>query len=116
MEALFYGYHVGDMLHYDPPARRNRLQRLRVAGSGRTRGWSKTTRVYLTLYGPAATVHYLEQPKTTPAPLTPQENKPETQKCRRRRGNALRRFLVTSAMIGCNYAPDFDGANPHGVH
>ena len=72
MGALFYSYHVGDMLPYDSLARRNRLQRLRVTGSGRTRGWSKTTRVYLTLYGPAATVHYLEQPKTAPAHLTPQ--------------------------------------------
>ena len=116
MEALFYSYHVGDMLPYDPPARRNQLQWLRVTGSGRTRGWFLTTRVYRTLYGPAATVHYMEQPKTTPDPLAPQETGPETRKCRRRRGNALRRFLVTSAMIGCSYAPDFDGANPHGVH
>ena len=116
MGALFYSYHVGNMLPYDPPARRNQLQQLRVTGSGRTRGWFLTTRVYLTLYGSAATAHYLEQPKNTPAPLTPQETKPETQKCRWRRQAALRRFLVTPAMIGCNYAPDFDGANPHGVH
>jgi hypothetical protein len=34
----------------------------------------------------------------------------------RRCQNALRRFLVTSAMIGRIFAPDFDGAKPQGVH
>jgi hypothetical protein len=61
-------------------------------------------------------VYYLERTKATPTPLTLQETYDKTQKHRQRRQNALRRFLVMSAMIGCKYAPDFDGANPQGVY
>ena len=40
----------------------------------------------------------------------------KTQQRRRRRQKALRRFLAMSAMIGREYAPDFNGADPQGVH
>ena len=52
------------------------------------------------------------RPQTPPAL---QETSAKTQKRRRRRHNALRRFLAMPAMIRCNYAPDFNGANPQGV-
>jgi len=42
--------------------------------SARTRGWSKTTHVYLTLQDPPSTPHHLEQIKTTPNPPTPQKS------------------------------------------
>ena len=83
--------------------------------SARTRGWSKTTHVYLTLQDPPSTPHHLEQIKTTPNPPTPQKSGKKTRKCRRRCQKALRRFLVMSATIGRNSAPDFDGADPQGV-
>jgi hypothetical protein len=84
--------------------------------SARTRGWSKTTRVYLAFQDPLSTPHHLEHIKTTPNPPTPQKSGQKTRKRRRRRQKALRRFLVMSATIGRNSAPDFDGAHPQGVH
>jgi hypothetical protein len=60
--------------------------------------------------------HHLERTNTTSTPPLPWDSNEKTQKCRWRRQNALRRFLVTSAMIGHKYAPDFDGVHPQGVH
>ena len=45
----------------------------------------------------------------------PQKTGAKTQKHHQHCQNALRRFLVMSAMIGRNYAPDFDGAYPQGA-
>jgi hypothetical protein len=53
--------------------------------------------------------------KTTPTPLTPQETEPKIQKRRRRRQNALRRFLATLAMDWARLCADFDGAHPQAV-
>jgi len=50
---------------------------------------------------PPATAPCLERTKTTPMPPAPQESDKKTQKPRRRRQNALRRFLATSATIVC---------------
>ena len=52
-----------------------------------------------------------DNPKTTTAAGNPPKN---TKRCQRRQ-NAPRRFLTTSATIGCKYAPYFDSANPQGV-
>ena len=72
--------------------------------------------MYLVFKAPPATVQWLEWMNTTLNPPVPQKTGGKMQKRRRRRQNALRRFLAMSAMIGRNYAPDFDSANPQGVH
>jgi len=51
----------------------------------------------------------------TPNPPTLQETDTKMQKCRRRRHNALWRFLAMPAMIRRILAPDFNGAHPQGV-
>jgi hypothetical protein len=83
--------------------------------SARTCGWFLTTRVYLALQDLPTPAQWLERTNTTPNPPAPQKSGTKTQKRRRRHQNALRRFLATLAMIGRDYAPDFDGANPQGV-
>jgi len=50
---------------------------------------------------PPATAPCLERTKTTPMPPAPQESDKKTQKPRRHRQNALRRFLATLATIVC---------------
>ena len=50
--------------------------------------------------------------KQHPNTLLPQKSIEKMQKHCRHCQNALRRFLAMSAMIGCNYAPDSDGAHP----
>ena len=49
------------------------------------------------------------------APYAPRIRR-KKQKRRRRRQAALRHFLAMSVMIRRNYAPDFNGADPQGVH
>jgi hypothetical protein len=57
----------------------------------------------------------MEQLEGVSVPPLPSIIWKKTPKPRRRRQAALRRFLVTSAMIGCKYAPDLDGPHPQGV-
>ena len=83
--------------------------------SAKTPGGQKPPACFLSFRGPPATAQSLEQTKATHYPPTPQRTDEKMQKHRRRRGNALRRFLAMSATIGRNYAPDLDGAHPHGV-
>jgi len=115
MEALFSGFHVSDVLVYRPPMPPHNPNHDRGTGSAKTRGWSKTTRVFLVLSGPPAPAQHVERTNTTPDPPMSQKTGVKTQKHRRCRRNVLRRFLVTSAMIGRNSAPDFNGAHPQGV-
>jgi hypothetical protein len=115
MEALFCGFLVGARLAYHPLTTQANQVCTRGTRSAKTRGWSKTTRVFLAFQGPPATGEHLGRTKATPNPPTLQKTGGEMQKRRRRRQNALRRFLATLAMIGRNYAPDFSGANPQGV-
>ena len=115
MEALFSSFLVGANLYYHPPTTPHAPHCTGSTGSAQTRGWSKTTRVYLVFSGPPGTMQYLERTNTTPYPPALQKPEEKTQKYRRRRRNALRRFLVMSATIGRIIAPDFDGAHPQGV-
>jgi len=50
------------------------------------------------------------------APSAVDNSPTKTQKQCRHRQEVLRRFLAMSAMIGREYAPNFDRADPQGVH
>src|ERR1700733_6378723 len=67
-----------------------KFQGCRTRAMGRYTGWSKTTGVYLVLYGPPATAQGVGWIKMTPNPPTLQKMDRQTQKRRHRHWNALR--------------------------
>ena len=68
------------------------------------------------LWDPASPWGDMERTEGNSTPPLASKIHKETAQPRRRRQAALRRFLATSAMIGCKYVPDLDGVHPQGVH
>ena len=92
-----------------------KFQASRGTGSAKTREGARTTTVVLALPDPQSQWGDVEQIEGVIPPPLRFFICQKMAKPRRRRQAALRRFLTTLLVIGCNFAPDLNHAYPQGV-